>query len=196
MLGRRVDRVLAVLQSGGFSLEMSHHALHVLGSRMLGFTQDPFDDSTDQGAPPNPEAVAQMFAAFPNVAQLAIAGYSTIVLLPLFTARRYIEAIGRYRCTVISGVPTMMAMLLTRKDLLAKIDASSVRTVMMGSAPSSPPLIAEVKTHFPNAEALVVYGVTEGCPVPLSGLRLLTVTYWGFDGHTHRGQSPRHKRWC
>ena len=28
----------------------------------------------------------------------------------------------------------------------------------------------------------------EGCPVPLSGLRLLTVTYWGFDQHTHRGQ--------
>ena len=27
-----------------------------------------------------------------------------------------------------------------------------------------------------------------GCPVPPSGLRLLTVTYWGFDRHTHRGQ--------
>jgi len=27
-----------------------------------------------------------------------------------------------------------------------------------------------------------------GCPVPLSGLRLLTVTHWGFDGRTHTGQ--------
>src|SRR3954454_5940428 len=27
-----------------------------------------------------------------------------------------------------------------------------------------------------------------GCPVPLSGLRLLTGTYWGFDHHAHRGQ--------
>jgi len=27
-----------------------------------------------------------------------------------------------------------------------------------------------------------------GCPVPLSGLRLLTVSYWGFDHHVHRGQ--------
>src|ERR671929_659569 len=27
-----------------------------------------------------------------------------------------------------------------------------------------------------------------GCPVPLSGLRLLTVSYWGFDGHRHSGQ--------
>src|SRR5882724_8258997 len=27
-----------------------------------------------------------------------------------------------------------------------------------------------------------------GCPVPLSGVRLLTVTHWGFDGRTHTGQ--------
>jgi D-alanyl-D-alanine carboxypeptidase-like protein len=28
----------------------------------------------------------------------------------------------------------------------------------------------------------------KGCPVPLSGLRVLTVTYRGFDKHNHRGQ--------
>ncbi len=27
-----------------------------------------------------------------------------------------------------------------------------------------------------------------GCPVPLSGLRLLTVRHWGFDDRTHMGQ--------
>ena len=27
-----------------------------------------------------------------------------------------------------------------------------------------------------------------GCPVPLSGLRVLTVTYWGFDARAHNGQ--------
>jgi hypothetical protein len=27
-----------------------------------------------------------------------------------------------------------------------------------------------------------------GCPVPLSGFRLLTVQIWGFDGRSHRGQ--------
>jgi hypothetical protein len=26
-----------------------------------------------------------------------------------------------------------------------------------------------------------------GCPVPPSGLRLLHVSYWGYDGHSHRG---------
>jgi acyl-CoA synthetase (AMP-forming)/AMP-acid ligase II len=102
-----------------------------------------------------------------NAIKQGLTAAATLVLMPQFDIARYIEAIGRYRCTVISGVPTMMAMLLTRKDLLAKIDTGSVRTVMMGSAPSSPTLVAEVKAHFPNAEALVVYGVTEGGPVPL-----------------------------
>ena len=27
-----------------------------------------------------------------------------------------------------------------------------------------------------------------GCPVPLSGLRVLTVRHWGFDGRSHTGQ--------
>src|SRR5437879_13815429 len=61
----------------------------------------------------------------------------------------------------------MMAMILAHKDLLRKVDTSSVRTVMMGSAASSPKLLKEIKAHFPNAEPLVVYGVTEGGPVPL-----------------------------
>src|SRR5207253_6986452 len=69
--------------------------------------------------------------------------------------------------TVISGVPTMMAMVIARTDLLSRIDTSSVRTVMMGSAKSSPQLLTELKQHFPKAEPLVVYGVTEGGPVPL-----------------------------
>jgi acyl-CoA synthetase (AMP-forming)/AMP-acid ligase II len=102
-----------------------------------------------------------------NAIKQGLTAGATLPLLPQFDIERYIDAIGRYRCTVISGVPTMMAMLLTRKDQLAKIDKTSVRTIMMGSAPSSPQLIRELRAAFPNAEPLVVYGVTEGGPVPL-----------------------------
>jgi acyl-CoA synthetase (AMP-forming)/AMP-acid ligase II len=102
-----------------------------------------------------------------NAIKQGLTAGATLPLLPHFDIERYIEAIGRHRCTVISGVPTMMAMVLTRKDKLAKTDTSSVRTIMMGSAPSSSQLLKELKAHFPNAEPLVVYGVTEGGPVPL-----------------------------
>jgi long-chain acyl-CoA synthetase len=102
-----------------------------------------------------------------NAIKQGLTAGAMLPLLPQFDIERYIKAIGRYRCTVISGVPTMMAMLLTRKDLLSRTDTTSVRTVMMGSAPSSPQLIKDLRAHFPNAEPLVVYGVTEGGPVPL-----------------------------
>jgi long-chain acyl-CoA synthetase len=102
-----------------------------------------------------------------NAIKQGLTAGATLPLLPQFDTGRYIETIGRYRCTVISGVPTMMAMVLKQRDRLATIDTTSVRTVMMGSAPSSPQLIADVRAHFPKAEALVVYGVTEGGPVPL-----------------------------
>ncbi len=102
-----------------------------------------------------------------NAIKQGLTAGATLPLLPQFDIGRYIEAISRYRCTVISGVPTMMAMLLTRKDVLTRTDTTSVRTIMMGSAPSSPELLKDLKAQFPNAEPLVVYGVTEGGPVPL-----------------------------
>ncbi|HXV09671.1 MAG TPA: class I adenylate-forming enzyme family protein [Burkholderiales bacterium] len=102
-----------------------------------------------------------------NAIKQGLTAGATLPLLPQFSVERYIDAIGRYRCTVISSVPTMISMVLARKDLLEKIDTTSVRTVMMGSAPASPQLLADVRRAFPRAEPLVVYGVTEGGPVPL-----------------------------
>ena len=72
---RHIDSVLRILESGGFSIDMAHHALHVLGSRVFGFTQDPFND----GAEPRPDAataaaIAEALAAtYPNVGKLAMA---------------------------------------------------------------------------------------------------------------------------
>ena len=102
-----------------------------------------------------------------NAIKQGLTAGAALPLLPQFDVARYIEAIGRYGCTVISGVPTMMSMVLARKDLLAHTDTSSVRTIMMGSAPSSSQLLKQLGSVFPNARALVVYGITEGGPVPL-----------------------------
>ena len=52
------------------------------------------------------------------LSKLACAAHATIVLLPQFTARAYIEAIERYRCTWLTAVPPMIAMMLREQDLL------------------------------------------------------------------------------
>ncbi|WP_432888266.1 TetR/AcrR family transcriptional regulator [Kribbella sp. CA-245084] len=53
------DRLVGLMRSGGFSYDLAHHALHALGSRALGFTQELFDPAD---ATPNPDADARMLA--------------------------------------------------------------------------------------------------------------------------------------
>ncbi len=40
-----MDSMAGILRDGGFSVDLAHHALHVLGSRVLGFVQELYDDS-------------------------------------------------------------------------------------------------------------------------------------------------------
>jgi acyl-CoA synthetase (AMP-forming)/AMP-acid ligase II len=99
------------------------------------------------------------------LAKFACAGHATIVLLPQFTAPAYIEAIERFRCTWLTSVPPMIAMMLKEKALLAKTDLSSVEFLRMGSAPVSPLLIAGIREVFPTTVVTNGYGTTEAGPV-------------------------------
>jgi AcrR family transcriptional regulator len=70
-----IDSIIGMFRAGGFSIDLTHHALHAMGSRLLGYTPEVFNDS--QGL--DPEAlemvVRQMKDVFPHVAELAQAVY-------------------------------------------------------------------------------------------------------------------------
>ncbi len=99
------------------------------------------------------------------LAQLALAAGATIVLLPQFREADYIRAIGEERCTWLTAVPPMFAMLLRETALLAATDTSSVRSIRLGSAPVSEALAAAIKAAFPSARLINGYGTTEAGPV-------------------------------
>ena len=42
---RYMEAMTGILLDGGFTVDLAHHAMHVLGSRVLGFSQDLYDDS-------------------------------------------------------------------------------------------------------------------------------------------------------
>ena len=69
---RYMESVAAILFAGGFSDDLAHHALHVLGGRILGFTQDLYND-TDTDPNADAELVRQMVAAFPSIGRIAMA---------------------------------------------------------------------------------------------------------------------------
>jgi long-chain acyl-CoA synthetase len=99
------------------------------------------------------------------LAKLACAAHATIVLLPQFTAAAYIEAIGRTRCTWLTAVPPMIAMMLREKEALARTDLSSVEFIRMGSAPVSHGLMEAIRHALPQASVTNAYGTTEAGPV-------------------------------
>ncbi|MGA8497016.1 MAG: class I adenylate-forming enzyme family protein [Xanthobacteraceae bacterium] len=99
------------------------------------------------------------------LAKLASAAHATVVLLPQFSAPAYIAAIGRYRCTWLTAVPPMIAMMLRETAALKATDLSSVAFVRLGSAPVSASLMAALHEALPRAVATNAYGTTEAGPV-------------------------------
>ncbi len=99
------------------------------------------------------------------LAKLACAAHATIVLLPRFVAKDYIEAIGQYRPTWLTAVPPMIAMMLREPETLAATDLSSVEFIRMGSAPVSTSLMESIHRALPKAKVTNAYGTTEAGPV-------------------------------
>jgi len=99
------------------------------------------------------------------IAKAAVLGHATVVLLPQFTAESYIKAIEKFRCTWLTSVPTMMALVTKETALTQATDLSSVKIVRMGSAPATQRLFDDIRSTFGNVSIAYGYGTTEAGPV-------------------------------
>ncbi|TFV67807.1 UNVERIFIED_ORG: TetR family transcriptional regulator [Bacillus sp. AZ43] len=60
-----MDEMTGTFLDGGFSANLTHHALHALGNRIWGFSPELFEEEPDPGRPtPDPEAQAAMVREF------------------------------------------------------------------------------------------------------------------------------------
>jgi long-chain acyl-CoA synthetase len=100
-----------------------------------------------------------------GMSMFVFAAQACMVLLPQFNARRYVECIGRFGCTWLTSVPTMMALAMREREALANTDLSSVKLVRMGSAPIVGSLFEDVRRTFPGAIVSNAYGTTEAGPL-------------------------------
>ena len=115
---------------------------------------------------------ARALAAVPLYHKNAMAGAikpllhvgGSVVILPGFEPRRFLETLSKYRCTAAGGVPAVFTLLLQQKDLIASLDFSALRSLKIGSAPTPKELMDAVEAAFgvPVSES---YGLTEGGPV-------------------------------
>jgi long-chain acyl-CoA synthetase len=95
---------------------------------------------------------------------VAVSNGIRFVSLPHFDAREYLQAAAGERCTLLSGIPTMFALMAREVDLIRSLDLTSVTTVTIGSAPLTDALLERVRAIFPNASCLNGYGTTEAGP--------------------------------
>ena len=65
-----MDSMIGILLDGGFTIDQVHHAMHAMGSRMMGFTQELFNDTTDSTPEMEAETYGAMATAFPNIYRL------------------------------------------------------------------------------------------------------------------------------
>ncbi|GLK68388.1 class I adenylate-forming enzyme family protein [Hansschlegelia plantiphila] len=95
----------------------------------------------------------------------ALVSGSAMIVMPRFEAGAYARAIADHGVTMLTGVPTMMRLLLDHPELPDAATRAKVRVVSMGSSPASERLLGDLASAFPNAEIHLNYGTTEGGPI-------------------------------
>jgi AcrR family transcriptional regulator len=70
-----MESLIGLLRDGGLSVDLTHYAMHALGSRMWGFTQEVFPSAPPPDDPAVLAAMAeQMAARYPRILEMALSG--------------------------------------------------------------------------------------------------------------------------
>jgi AcrR family transcriptional regulator len=67
-----MDSMIGIFRTGGFSMDLTHHAMHAMGSRLMGFSQELFNDSADADPGVEAEMYEAMADAYPSIYELAM----------------------------------------------------------------------------------------------------------------------------
>jgi len=65
-----MDSMIGMFRAGGFSMDLTHHAMHTMGSRLMGFTQELFNDTSDVDPEVEAEMWGQMADVYPSIYEL------------------------------------------------------------------------------------------------------------------------------
>jgi len=67
-----MDSMIAMFRAGGFSIELTHHAMHAMGSRLMGFSQELFNDQSDTDPAIEAEMFTQLAHVYPSIYELYV----------------------------------------------------------------------------------------------------------------------------
>jgi len=107
-------------------------------------------------------------------------GASLVFPAPAFEPKATLEAIGREKCTVIHGVPTMYQSLLQHPDL-DNHNVACLKTAVLMGGKCSKNLVEGIQERLTVSNISVCYGMIETAPIsfqtmPGDSLEILTTT--------------------
>jgi AcrR family transcriptional regulator len=65
-----MDSMIGMFRAGGFSIDLVHHTMHAMGSRLMGFSQELFDDTGSVDPAEAAQTQQAMAAHYPHIAEL------------------------------------------------------------------------------------------------------------------------------
>jgi AcrR family transcriptional regulator len=65
-----MDSMIRMFRDGGFTIELTHHAMHAMGSRLMGFSQELFNDTSDTDPEIEAEMFTQLAGVYPGIYEL------------------------------------------------------------------------------------------------------------------------------
>jgi AcrR family transcriptional regulator len=68
-----LDSLIGMFRTGGFSVDLTHHVMHALGSRMWGFTQELFNNPPSVDPESQAAMLREVAERYPYATELAIA---------------------------------------------------------------------------------------------------------------------------
>lgn len=77
-----------------------------------------------------------------------------------FTPELQLSIIEKYNVTILYNTPFIMAACL-KSDSIRKLNVSSVKRIVFYGSKLPNTLVADINQRFPNADFLVMYGLTE-----------------------------------
>ncbi|MFJ7133946.1 zinc-binding dehydrogenase [Streptomyces fungicidicus] len=100
-----LDSMIGILRAGGFSVGLVHHAMHVMGSRLLGFSQELFDDAP--GREPDPDGDEVLGFCTGAFAEYACTTEGMLVRKPAALTFEQAAALPMGAVTALRGIRTV-----------------------------------------------------------------------------------------
>lgn len=85
----------------------------------------------------------------------------TVVLLPKFSVKAFLETVQRERCTHTFMVPTQYILIVESPEF-SQYDVSSMKVLLHGGQPITGKTYSQLREKFPSAGLYETYGMTEG----------------------------------